>query len=240
VPDIRISTDLRQFLGPDQVRKVLAAPLARTRCPVCLQPVPPDGPVNVVISGDETKVRAAYAHPTCAPSSVMMTGTQTAAVLPDIADMVVDAVLLPHRSALLPVLITELPTTQLYHQATPSGELTDMLVSTMLRTGLALVPRLGDAPRTMLPWSTTIEQAPEGLSRLEILPRPGEPFYDGTVRLPTGWREAVERFGWCVLYSGTGLTDPAAEQATAATLRAASAAGTLTGGRLRITWTTPA
>jgi hypothetical protein len=46
--------------------------------------------------------------------------------------------------------------------------------------------------------------------------------------------------GWCVLYTGTGLSDPKPGDLTAECLEAAAAAGMLAAARLRITWTTTA
>ena len=59
---------------------------------------------------------------------------------------------------------------------------------------------------------------------------------DEQATIPPGWRLAVERHGWCVLYSGSGLSEPDTSAVTARTMRAAAAAGILVGARLRLTW----
>jgi hypothetical protein len=231
-----MSDPVREVLGAEGIQRVLAAPLAQARCPVCTKHVPPAGPVNVVISISGMHRRITFCHTGCAPSALMGDDFDLSDLLPDESAMNMAALLLSHGTTLLPVLVGDRPLHG-WHSPGAGGELTDMLVSALLARGMALVPRLRDAPRTMLAWPATLAYAADGLSHLLIEPSPGDLFYEGTVGIPPEWRHAAERLGWCVLYSGSALSDPISEDINMSTLRAAAAAGTLVGARLRLIWT---
>ena len=212
-PDIRMSPDVRRMLGPEMQRKVLATPLNQARCPVCRQPVPAAGPVNVVVSVNEPMRRITFAHPGCAPSALMHDEIDLQDMLPDEAAMNMQALLIAHGGA----------------------ELTDALVATLLHEGLALVARVREAPRVMLDWTATLTPRPGGPDLLLIEAGPGRLFYEGDLPIVPGWWSAVERYGWCVLYSGNHVGRADGSGVDLHTLRAAAAAGTLVGGRLRLT-----
>ena len=230
-PDIHMSGPVRQLLGPEMISKVLAAPLDQARCPVCREPVPPAGPVNVVVSISGQFNEITFAHEGCAPSSVMH--GHDGAGLPAAQGMIMTALLLPHGPAQLPTLVGERNLRAFLHGDSAASELTDVSVADPLLRGLVLVARVREAPRRLLNWPAILTDGP-GPSQLLI--SPDELFYDGAVTLPPDWRPAVEQHGWCVLYSGSGLSEPDTGHVTVRTLRAAAAAGTLVGARLRITW----
>ncbi len=236
VPDIRISTPVRELLSGEMLERILTAPLNQATCPVCARPVPPAGPVNVVLSVTERLARVTFTHLGCAPSSVMADKLGLDDLLPEETGMNMTAMLLAHGTAPLPVLVAERPLHAYFTPLNGPGELTDALVSTLLHVGLVLVPRLRDAPRHLLPWSATLQDHGQAPSQLLIEAGPGELFYEGTVYIAPEWRQAVEQYGWCVLYSGSHISDPETGDPTEKTLRAAAGGGTLVGARLRITW----
>lgn len=231
-PDIRMSAPVRQLLGSEMERKVLDAPLDQARCPVCGLPVPPAGPVNVVIGVSALLRRITFAHPGCAPSALMREDLDPKDVLPDEVSMNMEALLIAHGGVELPVLAAERPLDA--YQPTAGGELTNLLVATLLNEGMALIPRLREAPRLMLDWAATLTPRPPGPDHLLIESAPGRLFYDGDLPVVAGWWDAVERYGWCVLYSGNHVGRADGSGVDLHTLKAAAAAGTLVGGRLRI------
>lgn len=235
VPDVRMSPDVRRLLGPEMQQKVLTAPLDQARCPVCRQPVPAAGPVNVVVSVSAPMHRVTFAHPGCAPSAVMHDEIDLSDMLPDEAAMNTQALLLPHGGAALPVLAAERPLDA--YLAAP--ELTDLLVATLLHEGLALIARVREAPRVMLDWRATLTPRPGGPDLLLIESGPDRLFYEGDLPVVPGWWSAVERHGWCVLYSGNHIGRADGSGVDLHTLRAAAAAGTLVGARLRLTRSAP-
>lgn len=231
-PDIHMSGQVRQILGPEMISNVLATPLREAHCPACQKLVPPMGPVNVVVGlsdGGRFK-QITFAHHGCAPSSVVY---GDAPGLPAVQGMNMTALLLPHGAALLPALVGERNLRAYKHGEYAASELTDVSVADSLGRGLTLIARLREAPRRLLDWPAIVTDGP-GPSHLLI--RPADLFYDGDVTLPPGWRPAVEQHGWCVLYSGSDLSEPDTGAVTVRTLRAAAAAGKLVGARLRLTW----
>ena len=65
-----MSDQVRDLLGHDLTQRTRQASLAQASCPLCGGPVPPAGPVNVVVFWDGRNGRIGYVHPTCAPSAV--------------------------------------------------------------------------------------------------------------------------------------------------------------------------
>lgn len=233
-PDIRMSDPVREVLGVEGVDRVMAVPLGQAPCPMCTRRVPPAGPVNVVICVNGEHRVVMFCHTGCAPSTLMAADFDLSELLPDVASMNMTALLLPHGAA---VLVAERPL-RAWHSPGRGGELTDTIMSALLAHGFALVPRLDDTPRQIIGRPAVLAVAEHGLSRLLIEPADGDLFYDGTVDLPPGWQAAAARHGWCVLYSGSNLTDPATDTPSERALKAAAAAGTLAGARLLITWAT--
>jgi hypothetical protein len=237
VTDVRISAQVVAMLGDEMVARVRQAPLAQARCPACRRPVPAAGPVNVILSTDGARCgRITFAHLHCAPSAVMTEAVDLSDALPDEGDMSMRGVLLDHGGSLLPALIAEVPV-QAYVAPTAAGtdgEITNVVVAALLRMGLSLVVRLREAPLPLLNWQAVLTYRPKGPSQLRITHGLGDLFYEGTVPIPDAWLPALDRYGWCVLYSGTGLADPVTDEVTAQTLRTAAAAGTLAGARLRV------
>lgn len=243
VIDIRMSAAVRELLGAEMIARVREVPLAQARCPICLTPVPPTGPVNVVISAAGSQGRIAYAHVGCAPSAVLPgPAAPLDDLLPDEGPMNMRAALIEHGRSILPVLVAEVPI-QAYAMPRNQGnrgEATNIIVSALLTHGLTLITRLREAPRPVLDWTATLTRTDGGGPDHLVISRPPDDllredlFYDGTVILPAAWAAALDAYGWCVLYGGTGLADPVTDLLTARSLRAAAAAGTLTGARLRI------
>lgn len=229
--DIRMSPDVRRMLGPEMQQKVLTAPLGQARCPVCRQSLPPGGPVNVVVSINEPMRRITFAHPECAPSALMHDELDLTDMLPDESAMNMQALLVTQGGTELPVLAAERP----LDAYLAGAELTDVLVATLLHEGMALVPRIREAPRHMLDWTATLTPRPGGPDLLLIESAPGRLFYEGDLPVPSAWWAPVERYGWCVLYSGNHIGHEDGRGVDLRTLRAAAVAGTLVGGRLRIT-----
>jgi hypothetical protein len=154
------------------------------------------------------------------------------------ADMTVIAALVDHHGAYLPTLVAELSGSA-YVAREPlaaGGDLTNVIVSTLLERDFTLVTNLRRAPRPAAGWVATLAESVGKWSGLEVTIR-GDVFYVGTVHLPPGWTEAVERFGWCVVYAGAfrAVDSPGG---TLRTLRAAAAAGGLAGGRMPVVWRT--
>jgi hypothetical protein len=110
-----------------------------------------EGAARVRLARSTTVTNAAFAHPGCAPSVVIdVTDEQMAEAMPDEADMAMTAALVEHGGGvLLPTLLAELEGAAYAAQgpAGTLGELTDVLVSTLLARGFALVTRLRQAPR---------------------------------------------------------------------------------------------
>jgi hypothetical protein len=232
-PDIRMSAQVRAVLGAEMIRRVLAAPLARARCPVCREPVPVRGPVNVVVSVGGHDQAATFAHLSCAPSVVMR--ARNPVDMAAAADMTMTAMLMQDDSGLLAGLVGERKSPAYLHGQTPSADLTDVGMADALSRGFELLARLEDMPHCELDWTATITDT--GAEACQLLINPTTLFYDGDVLVPPGWREVTKRRGWCVLYTGSGLSDPETGDLTAERLEAAAAAGTLAAARLRITWT---
>ena len=232
-PDIRMSEPVREMLGAELTRRVLAAPLGRARCPVCREPVPPAGPVNVVVSVDGPHQAVTFTHLLCAPSAVMRARhpVDRAAA----TGMTMTAMLLQDDIGLLAGLAGERKSPAYLHGQAPGADLTDVGMADALSRGFELLARLDDVPRRELDWTATVTDT--GAETCGLLINPTTLFYEGEVHLPPGWREATARRGWCVLYTGTGFSDPATGDLTAERLEAAAAAGTLAAARLRITWT---
>ncbi len=230
-----MSAEVQALLGPEMAARAGKAPLANATCPVCARQVPPAGPVNVLATAGQV-TRVVFAHVGCAPSLVLSALEAAVPDLPDEGPMTMRAALVEHGRAVLPVLVAEVPVQVYALPPSGSGEATDAVVAALLRHGLSLICRVGDAPRAMLDW-TAVLGPPSGL----LIRRPPTPtlqdplFYEGKVHVPAGWLDALEAYGWCVLYSGTHLADPATDRLTTRSLRAAAASGTLVGARLRVT-----
>lgn len=232
-----MSAEVRALLGAEMISRVREAPLVQARCPVCGHPVPAAGPVNVVIAANGNHGRIAYAHLDCASSVVLPAPDRPLDdLMPDEGPMTMRAALVEHGTATLPVLVAEVPLQAYVMQpGQDHGEATNVIVSALLTHGLTLITRPRDAPRTLLDWSATLTRTPGEPDQLHISRPPDDRlqqdlFYEGTVVIPPGWTAAIKAYGWCVLYGGTGLVDPVTDRS----LRAASAAGTLAGARLRI------
>jgi hypothetical protein len=235
VPDIRMSELVRQLLGAEMIRHTLAAPLARARCPFCLEPVPPTGPVNVVVRISGLDQAITFAHLGCAPSAVMR-ARSSGVDLVAATGMTMTAMVMQADDALLSALVGERKSPAYLHSRTPGGDLTDVGVADALNRGLELVPALDDVPSRLLDWPATVTDS--GSETYRLLINPTDLFYDGAVELPPAWREITKMTGWCVLYTGTGLSHPTTGDLTMQSLLDAAARGTLAGARLRITWTT--
>jgi len=235
LPDIRMSAQVCELLGPEMIRNVLAAPLAQARCLACRKPVPPLGPVNVVVSVSGLHQGITFAHLSCAPSTVMRSRRPVDLVAD--AGMLMTAMLMQDDSGLLAGLVGERKSPAYLHGRIPGGDLTDVGVADALNRGFDLVTRLDEVPRRELDWRATITDT--GSETCRLLINPAALFYEGDVQLLPIWREVTEQRGWCVLYTGSGLSDPMTGDLTPERLEAAASAGTLTGARLRVTWPAP-
>ena len=233
-PGIHMSEQVREVLDAEMIRHVLAAPLARARCPVCRRPVPRTGPVNVVVSISGPHQDIYFAHRWCAPSAVM--AGRHPVGLAGATGMTMTALLMQDDTGLLAGLVAERKSPAYLHPLAPGAGLTDVGMADALARGFELLARLDDVPGVELDWLATVTDT--GAEACQLVIDPTTLFYEGAVLIPPGWREVAARRGWCVLYTGTGFSDPATGDLTVERLEAAAAAGTLAGARLRITWTT--
>jgi hypothetical protein len=229
VPDIRMSAQVRHLLGAEMIEHVVAAPLARAHCPVCSAPVPAAGPVNVVltISGPDQEIT--FAHLACAPSAVMRGRSRVPTA---VSRMAMTAMVVQSGGALLAALVGERKSPAYLHSRTGTDDLVDVGMADALSRGFELIGQLDDVPTRVLEWEATVTD--DGSEACHLLIDPPGPFYDGDVLIPPLWREGVEHFGWCVLYTGTGLSDPRTGNLNSDSLLAAVGAGRLAGGRLRL------
>jgi hypothetical protein len=235
-PQILMSPEVRRLLGADGAARVNEIPLGDGHCPVCRQSLPPAGPVTVLLVCSATVTNAAFAHPDCMASTVIPAPDDAATR--DEMDMTMTAVMLEHHGAMLPTLLAELPGAAYVAQgpAGAFGDLTNLLVSASLESGFALVTRLGAAPGPAPGWSATLEPAAAGLAGLHVREPGGGSLYIGTVRPPERWPAAVERYGWCVLYTGAFRLTDRSPAGVLRTLHSAAAAGGLTGARIPVRW----
>lgn len=237
-----MSEEVRALLGPVAAARVEATPLAGGHCPVCADDLNPDGPATVLLLRSPHVTNAAFAHPRCVPSAVIDVSDDAMAAGMDVAeeegtDMNMTAALVEHGRAMLPCLLAE-PQGFAYGVQGPAGqlgEMTDLMVSTVLGRGLALVARLREAPRHAAGWGATLAPGLDGWFGLEVTDPSGGIMYVGTVKLPDGWQQAARIYGWCVLYVG-GFRLPAGAGDTMRALRDAARAGELAGGRMPVTW----
>jgi hypothetical protein len=232
-PDIRMSAQVREVLDDEMIRHSLGAPLARARCPVCREPVPPTGPVNVVVIVGGRVQAITFAHLSCAPSAVMMRPAAPVSLSGEL-DIMMTAMLMQDDSGPLTALCAELKSPAYLRSLTPGGERTNVGMSEALLRGFEPLSRLDQVPIRQLDWPATITDTGGEIWRLLINPTPL--FYEGDVQALPGWREVTAWRGWCVLYTGTGFSDPETGRLTVERLEAAALAGTLAAARLRIMW----
>jgi hypothetical protein len=242
--DIEIPADVRAALGPDGVRAIEAlSTLAGGRCPACQTALPAEGPAVVVLVHSSTTAHAAYVHPPCAallPGHVIAAPDDTlAAAWPDEIDMGISVVLLDQAGAVMPVLIAQLTRSRMFlasRQTGPLGDLTDVVVSTLLQQGFGLVTRLREAPRRTAPgWRAVLGPLDaEGGGQLDVIDADGSLFYTGTCYPPSSWVDAIARLGWCIFYSGALDYDQEDPAATVRALRSAAASGGLVGARVPV------
>lgn len=233
-PQILMSPEVRALLGAEGAARVRELPLAGGHCPACRRSLPVDGPVTVLLVCSATVTNAAFAHPDCLPSQVI--DAPDGAATRDAVDMTMTAVMLEHHGVMLPTLLAELVGAAYVAQGPGNdGDLTNLLVSASLERGFELVTQLGDTPADAPDWSATLAPAASPLTGLRIHEPSGDTLYDGTIRPPTGWRTAVDRDGWCVLYTGAVRLLDHSPAGVLRALHHAAVAGGLTGGRIPVT-----
>jgi hypothetical protein len=240
VAEILVSDEVRALLGNEAVERFGAVSLDGGQCPVCREEILAAGPATMVVLCTSTVTYVRYAHPVCSASTVhQVPDDAVAAAGPDDGlRMDMTAGLVQHGGAVLPVLVAELRA-QVLATPGPDGELTDLMLSGLLERGWVLVGRLREAPRRVPGWSVHIGPGPGDDVQVLITDAEGVEFYTGTAWLPDGWRPAVERYGFCVLYagpSGVGDMDLADQDARLKALRSAAGNGMLVGARAPVMW----
>ncbi|GLW34472.1 hypothetical protein [Actinoplanes regularis] len=232
VTEVRMSDAVRQLLGPDLTNEVAAASLAGGRCQDCPLPLPRHGVVNVVVFQDQDACVVGYVHPDCGTSQIrLLPAGALAATAAAAVPMQLAAVLHRHGARTLPVLAIQ-PVLQVLASDGDRPEHVNAFVAALVQAGMTTDLDFVRAPEPLLGWPVTISQAGPGKAAVQIRTPSGELLCDGVTAVPLAWRDAANRYGWCVLYAGHGLWDPEAGKPEGGWL--AVAAGPVAGGRLRL------
>jgi hypothetical protein len=236
VAEILMSDQVRNLLG-DQAEYVASVSLAGGHCPVCRENLDPAGPATVLVVRSPHTTNVAYAHPDCVALDVIdISDEEMAAAWTDGGlQMTVTAALVGHGQALLPTLVAELDGWAFAHGAAGQlGDVTNLVVSTLLELGFALVSRIHEPPRKVAGWSAVLRPGAGAAVQLKITDSHSGVFYEGTVYPPMGWLDEAQRYGWIVGYSGAVRLGGNGEAWKI--LRTTAAGGGLVGGRVPITW----
>ncbi|KAB7833532.1 hypothetical protein [Streptomyces mobaraensis] len=237
MPDLQMSDEVRQLLGPEGAARAAEVSLADGQCVHCHRPL--DGTVHLVVRTHGNFLHAVYVHAACGPSEIVELPADEAPPVPaDGYDMAMTAAVLDHGGADLPVLVAETVSKAYLVNGGPAAELTSAVAAALLGQGFSLISRLRAAPPPVAEWVGVLllGHGPAGEDGLLVLDPDGGQFYAGAVELPDGWLQHVGRYGWAVLYVGdVGLPELRGEgKAFARALRAAAQAGRLVGARIAV------
>lgn len=231
MPDLHISEDVRQLLGPEGVARGTEMPWATGTCAHCARPL--DGRVNLAVRTDGQLFHIVYVHAGCGPSEVIPTAQLQPAAE---TDMRMTAAVLDHGGADLPALVAETEVKSYAYE--PGRDLVDLLISHLLGQGFTLTSRFRKAPAAVPDWAGVLlrDHGPAGEDQLLVLEPDGTVFFRGSVDLPAGWLDHAVRYSWAVLYVGDvglhQLPDDAKTRTTA--MRGAAQAGRLVGARIAV------
>ncbi|WP_438297802.1 hypothetical protein [Streptomyces sp. HUAS TT7] len=237
MPDLHMSAEVRELLGPEGLARAAEVSLTDGECVACRQRL--TGTVNMVVRTNGSFTHVVYVHDRCGPSEVIAMGPDFAPAAPaDGYAMTMTAAVLDHGGADLPVLVAETVGKAYVISDSPTGELTNVVASHLLSQGFHLVNRLRQAPPPVPEWVGVLlpGQGPDGSDGLLILDPDGGRFFTGSVELSQGWLQLAARYRWAVLYCGNvGLAELRHDdKAATKALRAAAQAGQLVGARIAV------
>lgn len=232
------------MLGPEGAAAVRAAALTGYPCAVCELPFDGVEPANALIAYDATREVIDFAHPPCAPATLVPLPPEAADPLRNAGaeglDMCMAAALI--GAAARPALLSEVRTQVRVSAA--GGDRVDPVVSGLIGRGLTLLARPDQLPAVLPDWNVVMI-IPDGraatdeevlAARIAVIDDFGALFFDGTIGVTEAWLKAVLLAGGeCVLYYGVaGLYDlRRTPQAFPGLLDVAATQGRLVAGRIR-------
>ena len=222
-------------MGPEMAAEVLGLSLAGARCGICQAAIAADGPATVVALRSPTGARAVFAHPTCSPSRLHEVDTVSMPAPGDEETMWLTPFLASQGATVMPALVAEVAT-RMFRVPGPGevGDAVDLIVTTLLGQGFALITRLRQPVRPLPGWTATVT-GDGNHAHMTITTSAGGLFYEGPAQLPAGWVDAAQATGWCAVYGGAvQMPGRGSPEIGLKALQAAVAAGGLVGGRVAV------